>query len=657
MQRFIPLVSIIIFLKVLSLDAQVIINELDVDTPSTDTMEFVELLTDTPEQPLDEYVLVLFNGSTSGGNSSYLAFDLDGFVTDVNGIFVLGGPELSPVGDFLLFENTFQNGADAVAIYLGSSNDFPDQTLATTDNLIDALAYDTNDADDTELLALLGITEQINEGENGNQTTQSIQRANDGSYFVADPTPKALNDGSGFVFNGLGFTIDSDTANEGDTIEVVFTTQQNVTEDITFDISLDNEGFNAGDFNGDTQIILPNGSDTATVQIEIIDDEEDEGDEIMVITFGELPSSFIRLNDNGAIRIIDNDFTTAAWGTPLAPTFGLVESTQPNGYYDTLEGLADTELRQALQDIIADPDIVRSQTYSDIIDILKAADQSPINSNQVWLLYTEQQRPKLDFQTSGGSNVGLWNREHTYPRSRGDFDDIDLDEIADGLDVFVTTNADSLRHANSDAHGLRATDGPENSSRGNQDYGEYDGPDGTAGSWQGDVARAVMFLAVRYNDLFLIAGDPDNSTVGALGDLDLLLEWHANDPPDDFEMNRNNIVYTWQFNRNPFIDQPDLVDFIWGSQVGEAYANPLSTEEFHSLSTIAYPNPATNFIQIQATVPVQEVTIYNVIGQVVKNALLESSVQELDLDLSPGMYLVNMIHQDGQTSSQKLFVR
>ena len=139
--------------------------------------------------------------------------------------------------------------------------------------------------------------------------------------------------------------------------------------------------------------------------------------------------------------------------------------------------------------------------------------------------------------------------------------------------------------------------------------------------------------------------------------MDLLLEWHANDPPDDFEMNRNNIVYTWQFNRNPFIDQPDLADFIWGSQVGEAYANPLSTEEFHSLSTIAYPNPATNFIQIQATVPVQEVTIYNVIGQVVKNALLESSVQELDLDLSPGMYLVNMIHQDGQTSSQKLFVR
>jgi len=632
MQRFIPLISIIIFLKVLSLDAQVIINELDVDTPSTDTMEFIELLTDTPEQPLDDYVLVLFNGSTSGGDSSYLALDLDGFVTDVNGIFVLGGPEVSPVGDFLLFENTFQNGADAVAIYQGSSNDFPDQTLATSVNLIDALAYDTNDADDSDLLNLLGLTEQINEGENGSPSTQSIQRDTNGGYFVADPTPKALNDGSGFIFNGIGFTIESNSAAEGDTIEIVFTTQEIVNEDVSFAISLNNGGFNGDDYNGDSQITIPNGSNTSTLQIEIIDDAEDEGDEIMVITFGELPSSFIRLNDNGAIRIIDNDFTTAAWGTPLAPTFGIVESTQPAGYYDTLEGLADTELRQALQDIIADPTVVRSQTYADIIDILKDADQSPLNSNQVWLAYTEQQRPKLDFQTSGGSNVGLWNREHTYPRSRGDFDDIDLDEIADGLEVFVTTNADSLRHANSDAHGLRATDGPENSSRGNQDYGEYNGPDDTAGSWQGDVARAVMFLAIRYNELALTAGNPDNSTVGELGDLDVLLEWHSNDPPDDFEMNRNNIVYTWQFNRNPFIDQPDLADFIWGSQVGEAYANPLSTEEFDSLSTILYPNPSAGFIKIKSTVPVGEISIYTITGQLVKRELLASSTQQLDIE-------------------------
>lgn len=641
-----------------SIHAQLVINELDVDTPSTDTQEFIELKSDTPEQALDDYVLVLFNGSTSGGDSSYFTIDLDGFVTDVNGLFVLGGPELSPVGDFLLFENTFQNGADAIAIYQGSSADFPDQTLATTENLIDALAYDTNDTDDTDLLALLGLTEQINEGENGSQTTQSIQRDTNGGYFVADPTPKALNDGSGFIFNGLGFSVANDSYMEGALIELVFTTDEVVTEDITFEVSLANEGFDANDYTANTAFTISSGTNTSTLEIQLIDDTEDEGDEIMVITFGTLPEGFIRLNDNGEVRIIDNDFTTAAWGTPLSPTFDQVESTQPEDYYAPIEGLAGDELRQALQDIIADQDIVRMQTYADVIDILKDADQSPINSNQVWLLYTEQQRPKLDFQTSGGSNVGLWNREHTYPRSRGDFDSIeDIDDFADGIAVFIETNADSLRHANSDAHGLRATDGPENSSRGNQDYGEYNGPDGNAGSWQGDVARAVMFLAVRYNDLALIAGDPDNGTVGSLGDLDLLLQWHENDPPDDFEMNRNNIVYTWQFNRNPFIDQPDLADFIWGDNVGEPYSNPLSTDEFSAEEMGVYPNPATNFIRVQSNTRVQEIDIYNLVGQQVQATVLAPNSQEIDLSLPNGMYVLHITTQEGTVHLKKLVVR
>ena len=136
-------------------------------------------------------------------------------------------------------------------------------------------------------------------------------------------------------------------------------------------------------------------------------------------------------------------------------------------------------MRQALQDIIAEEGVVRTQTYADIIEILKEADQNPENSNQVWLVYTEQGRPKLDFQT-GSVSTGKWNREHTFPRSRGDFFDIEEDEIADGRDIFWNTTADSLRHGNSDAHALRAVDGPENSSRNNKHYGDpnlggYDG--------------------------------------------------------------------------------------------------------------------------------------------------------------------------------------
>lgn len=641
----------------LGLHAQVVINEIDVDSPSTDTMEFIELLTAAPEQSLNGYVLVLFNGSNNGGDSSYFALDLDGLTSDINGLVLIANQDVSPVGDFILFDNTIQNGADAVAIYQANDTDFPEGTLATTGDLVDAIVYDTNDPDDTGLLGLLGLTEQVNEGVNGNSGTESIQRDTDGSYFVTTPTPGVLNDGSGVQFNGVSYSVSNDMYTEGDTFTITFTTQEIVTDNLQFELTLNNGTFTTADFNADLQITIPSGANTTDLSVTILDDEEDEGDEVMKITFGELPDGYNRLNDNLEVRIVDNDFTSAAWGTPLDPTYDQVESTQPEDYYAPIDGLAGDELRQALQDIIADQDVVRMQTYTDVIDILNAADQSPLNSNQVWLLYTEQQRPKLDFQTSGGSNIGLWNREHTYPRSRGGFNSIDLDDIADGIDVFVETNADSLRHANSDAHGLRATDGPENSSRGNQDYGEYDGPTGNAGSWQGDVARAVMFLAVRYNDLALVAGDPDNSTVGELGDLDILLQWHENDPPDDFEMNRNNIVYTWQFNRNPFIDQPDLAAYIWGENVGEPYYNPLSLEDFNSQSTTFYPNPAINNITVKSVEILQEVRIYSSTGQRLKTVKMHSKNERIDFNFPAGLYILQTISQDGKSERHKLLVR
>ncbi len=635
--------------------AQVSINELDADTPSTDTMEFIELLTATPSASLNGYVLVLFNGSTSGGDSSYFALDLDGLTSDVNGILLIGSNDVSPVPDFILFDNTIQNGADAAAVYQGNASDFPDGTLATTNNLVDALVYDTNDADDTGLLALLGLTEQINEGGNGSSTINSIQSDGMGGYNVTIPTPGALNDGSGVQFIGVGYSVAQTMYEEGAAIDIVFTTDEATTEDLVFDFTVTNGAFTTADYTGSTSVTIVSGTDTATKTIQTVDDAIDEGDEVMKITFGPLPVGYKRLNDNTEVRIVDNDFTMAAWGTPLDPTFDQVNSTAPNGYYDPIDGLADAALVQAIQDIIADPSVVRSQTYSDVIDILKEADQHPLNSNQVWLLYTEQPRPKLDFQTSGGSSVGLWNREHTYPRSRGGFDDIEADEIADGIDVWVTTKADSLRHANSDGHGIRATDGPENSSRGNQDYGEYSGPSGNLGSWKGDVARSIFFLTIRYNGLEVVAGDPDNSTVGELGDLDILLDWHRNDPPDDYEMNRNNVVYEWQFNRNPFIDEPDLAEYIWGTNIGDTWMNSLSVADAALAQIKLYPNPSQGQFVIAAGDQEGQLDIYNSLGQQMHSQAFEGTT-EVDAALSSGMYMIRLETANGVTT-RRLLVR
>ena len=639
---------IMIIFMIQQSNAQIVINELDCDTPGIDDKEFLELKSDTPNFSLDGYVVVFFNGSESGADSSYMTIDLDGYVTDVNGLLLIGSDTVQPFPQLVIGANAIQNGADAVAIYLGSDFDFPEETLATQTNLIDALVYDTSDSDDTELMALLGVSEQINEGSSNN--SNSIQRNNDGSYSVDTPTPRALNDSSGVQFNPIAISTTQTQYNEGDSFDITFTASENVTSDYEFSFTLNNGSFDNSDFTGNTTLTILNGQNSISTSITLVDDVLDEGDEEMVIKFSNLSTPYIPLNNFVTIRAVDNDFTMADFGTPINPTFDIVDSTQPVGYYDSLDALADDALKQALQDIIADPTIVRAQTYNDCIDILKEADQNPENSNQVWLVYLEQGRAKLDFQTTS-VNTGKWNREHTFPRSRAGYSSIEEDEIADGIDVFWETKADSLRHGNSDAHALRAVDGPENSSRGNQFYGEYNGPSGTQGGFKGDVARGVFYLAVRYNGLDLVNGFPDGM-IGQFGDLATLLDWHRNDPPDDYEMNRNNVIYNWQFNRNPFIDQPDLVEYIWGNMIGETWDQPLSVKDNTLQQVVVYPNPTKGRIYIKGLNNSAIFQVFSVEGRQLSSEKLESD-SFLDLNLSSGIYMLK-ITSKGKSTIRKI---
>ncbi|MBG6133098.1 exonuclease III [Aquimarina sp. EL_43] len=178
-----------------------IINELDADTQGSDALEFVELYDGgTGNTSLNGYVLVNYNGSN---NTSYNAFDLDGFTTNAEGYFVIGNADVANV-DLVVPGNTFQNGADAVVLYFGDATSFPNGTAVTTENIIDAIVYDTDDADDVELLVLLNTDQpQVNENSNGNKDGESLQRSPNGqggarnttSYVAKAPTPGADNDG------------------------------------------------------------------------------------------------------------------------------------------------------------------------------------------------------------------------------------------------------------------------------------------------------------------------------------------------------------------------------------------------------------------------------------------------------------------------------
>ncbi|HBY65910.1 MAG TPA: hypothetical protein DEG42_05995 [Acholeplasmataceae bacterium] len=62
-----------------------------------------------------------------------------------------------------------------------------------------------------------------------------------------------------------------------------------------------------------------------------------------------------------------------------------------------------------------------------------------------------------------------------------------------------------------------------------------------------------------------------------MGRLSLLLEWHKEDPVDDFERNRNQKIFEAQGNRNPFIDKPEYVHLIWESKTINDLTEPVET--------------------------------------------------------------------------------
>jgi uncharacterized repeat protein (TIGR01451 family) len=183
----------------------IIINELDSDQPSTDTAEFIELYDGgVGNTALNGLTLVLFNGN---GNVVYSpTFDLDGYATNANGYFVIGGLNVSPTADIIVNGSSWlQNGPDGAALYVGNATDFPVGTTVTStnlSNLVDAIVYSTDGSTAPGLQVLLNSGQpQVNEGGRGSSTINSLQRCPNGSggarntntYYQNTPTPKSSN--------------------------------------------------------------------------------------------------------------------------------------------------------------------------------------------------------------------------------------------------------------------------------------------------------------------------------------------------------------------------------------------------------------------------------------------------------------------------------
>ena len=232
-----------------------------------------------------------------------------------------------------------------------------------------------------------------------------------------------------------------------------------------------------------------------------------------------------------------------------------------NTYYAAAIGQSGAALKASLNQIIKGH---TRFSYSQVWDGLGYADEDPANSNNVILLYTGRSEPKTN--RAGMSNSqDAWNREHVWAKSHG--------------------FPDSSQYAYTDLHHLRPADVSVNSSRGNKDFdvggseiSEAPGNHTDADSFEpmdkvkGDVARMIFYMDVRYegNDNsgtpdLSIANGTTNTGAALLGDLCTLLSWHLQDPVSDWERRRNNRIFEWQKNRNPFIDNSGWASELYGA--------------------------------------------------------------------------------------------
>ena len=357
-------------------------------------------------------------------------------------------------------------------------------------------------------------------------------------------------------------------------------------------------------------------------------------------------------------------FSQSNFGPPSNPTYGVVQTNIPQGYYDQANNLSSDELKEALHQIISNHVIFPYTSAStDTWDILQESDQDPNENNNMILVYTGRSQEKgyrdgsgnySQYENGNGTQSNSWNREHIWPKSHGFPDEDD--------------------NAYTDVHNLKPCDRSVNSSRGTKDF-DFGGNQHSeasdcltdSDSWEppdyvkGDIARILFYMVVRYDpgvdhenntfDLELVDYTTPNNTEPILGKLSSLLDWHLSDPVDDFEINRNQIIFGFQENRNPFIDHPNLVNYLWGDNVGLVWNENLTVPENEIVKTIIYPNPSSGIINFSSDMEDEIIEIFNLNGQNILNKIIDSS-NSVELDLPSGIYFLRSNTKSGIYNSK-----
>lgn len=243
-----------------------------------------------------------------------------------------------------------------------------------------------------------------------------------------------------------------------------------------------------------------------------------------------------------------------------ASTGDLPSDATYTGYYADMTGMFGSydDFFNTLNDILVSTH-TNHLSYSDVWAVLQESDA--YDSEHIECFYTGMLIDKDARDGSGNTDSGyVWNREHVWAKSHGFNDD--------------------KYTAYSDAHHLRASEKTINSSRNNSYFDEVTNPTGTdeyGNKWtgsvfeprdevKGDVARILFYMVTRYHDSELTLTLDNTGNYGnepTLGMLDTLVKWHYEDPVSETEIKRNEVVYQYQGNRNPYIDHPEFVYYLY----------------------------------------------------------------------------------------------
>lgn len=247
----------------------------------------------------------------------------------------------------------------------------------------------------------------------------------------------------------------------------------------------------------------------------------------------------------------------------------------PTGYYNSLNGKKEGELKTAIYNLCRNFTLVSS--YSALPQYFQQTDLYP-NSKRWWDMYS-------DIPLYAPSFNGL-NREHSFPKS--------------------WWGGSETTSAYVDLNHLYPSEAAANMAKSNYPLGEVDtkyitfengistvgspvaGQGGGASAvfepadeYKGDFARTYFYMVTTYQDLtwkytYMVSQNL-YPTLNSWS-IDLLLKWHRQDPVSDKEENRNDAVYKIQNNRNPFIDYPDLAEYLWGNKKGQSFSTSASSE-------------------------------------------------------------------------------